>query len=197
MQQKSMIISKFKYVDEAIFKLVNVRMRRFHIGLLMATITYIGSPIFAIPYITILVLLRKFPGIQLLSIVTFINCFIGQLIVQSTKRIVDRRRPYISLNFAVTGRIPSSRYSFPSGHTCAAFCMAIPFITLQFPLIVCIIAILIAFTVGISRIYIGVHYPTDVMFGIIAAIIASSITRLVINISFVNDLLNNIFARLN
>ncbi len=194
--RNSKIIIWFKTCDEVIFKLINVKMRRFHISRFMAIVTYIGSPIFALPYITILILLRKYPGIDQLAVLSLFNCFFGQLIVQSTKRIVDRRRPYISLNFAVTGRIPSSRYSFPSGHTCAAFCMAIPFLTLQFAPIICIIAIIIAFTVGISRIYIGVHYPTDVMFGIVAAIIAATITRIVINIRFVDDIINYFFARL-
>ena len=60
-------------------------------------------------------------------------------------------------------------YSFPSGHTAASFASAVAmFPNLQkkysIPLLV------LAFLIGFSRLYIGIHYPTDVLVGLIDGI---------------------------
>jgi undecaprenyl-diphosphatase len=81
------------------------------------------------------------------------------------KRLVKRDRPYETLP-GVKGRVkPGDQFSFPSGHTAAAVLMA----TLLgnayphlFP-----ITIAWALAVGLSRIYLGVHYPTDVVAGML------------------------------
>ena len=61
-------------------------------------------------------------------------------------------------------------YSFPSGHTAAAFtAVAALWFAGQkrFSLIVLILAVLIAF----SRLYLYVHYPTDVLGGVVIGIL--------------------------
>lgn len=91
---------------------------------------------------------------------------LSTLITQSTKRIVQRDRPFITYSF-ITKRGDGGGYSFPSGHTSAAFCTATS-LSLLFPKWYVIApAYAYAATVGYARMYEGVHYPTDVLAGAI------------------------------
>lgn len=89
---------------------------------------------------------------------------VSSIVTQSMKRIIKRDRPYVTYPYIVKRDVGGS-YSFPSGHTSAAFCTATS-LSLLFPKWYVIApSYLYAATVGYARMYQGVHYPSDVLVG--------------------------------
>ena len=90
------------------------------------------------------------------------------LVVEMMKALMYRRRPFIRLTQArIVGRRAGGR-SFPSGHTSQAFFMA-TLLAQHFHASVWAALLLygIALLVGITRVYVGAHYPRDVLAGAI------------------------------
>lgn len=86
--------------------------------------------------------------------------------VYGIKHIVNRQRPAVK-DPTFTAVINESDPSFPSGHTSEAFATATS-LTIAFPKWYVIVpAYSWAITVSYSRLYLGVHYPTDVLAGAI------------------------------
>jgi len=81
------------------------------------------------------------------------------LLVVVVKRVVRRTRPAAELHLSA---LPD-RFSFPSGHTAAAFALAIAMFGAS-PILVPGL-LLLACCVAYGRMYLGVHYPLDVAAG--------------------------------
>lgn len=102
---------------------------------------------------------------------------IGALITNVTlKNLVARTRPYEIVEGLVLLIEKQRDYSFPSGHTCASFAAAGVYwrmLPKKFGIPLVILAAMIAF----SRLYVGVHYPTDVLAGLLIGLFAAWAAR--------------------
>ncbi|WP_317898662.1 phosphatase PAP2 family protein [Aurantibacillus circumpalustris] len=86
------------------------------------------------------------------------------------KYTIDRPRPYKTYPSEITARTHSGSYSFPSGHTTSAFAMATALSLSYKEWYVAVPAYLYAGIVGYSRMRLGVHFPTDVLAGMVLGI---------------------------
>ena len=93
---------------------------------------------------------------------------VSHLLVQLVKRTVGRPRPSRSLE-CMALVVEPDRFSFPSGHAAAAMSVAFVYASaypaLALPLVV------LAGAVGMSRVFLGVHYPGDVLIGQMIAVL--------------------------
>ncbi len=89
------------------------------------------------------------------------------------KNLIARERPCATYPELVElVKVPTS-YSFPSGHTVSA--IAVSFTILSQHKKFGIVTIILALLMGLSRLYVGVHFPTDVYGGIIVGFAISLI----------------------
>ena len=92
------------------------------------------------------------------------------LLFMGVKNLVGRPRPFEAWQGLNCLMAPPDKFSFPSGHTMTAFAVwgvlavGLPVLSQLY--------LVIAILIGLSRVFLGLHYPTDVLAG---ALLGSSI----------------------
>lgn len=142
------IINLFKYKSDILTNIMKI-------------ITFLGSALSIILLTVLLIIVVKGKRNKILIL---INVIVTTLLNQLLKKVFQRGRPIDSI-------IEESGYSFPSGHSMVSMAFYGFLIYLVYKsnikykgLIVGLLSVLIVL-IGISRIYLGVHYPTDVIGG--------------------------------
>lgn len=146
--------------------------------------THLGDTEFAIPMLALGLILSFFKKTRKYGITLFLAILIGTLFTNVVlKNLCGRARPYVTLAgdtdfmswYSRAGMNIESDNSFPSGHTTCAFEIAtalfLSFKNKKAGWLVYIYAVLIM----CSRIYLMVHYPTDVFVGVIVGTVAGII----------------------
>ncbi len=103
--------------------------------------------------------------VKVKSYKTGITLLVAGAVSSTLKLTVQRARPFTTYPEIIYQKTETGSYSFPSGHTNFAFATATS-LTLAFPKWYVIIpSYSYAVAVGYSRMYLGVHYPSDVLAG--------------------------------
>lgn len=100
--------------------------------------------------------------------------------VQLLKRSVARPRPSLPAGIGSLIAAPD-RFSFPSGHSAATLSLALP-VAMTLDPIAGTTLVSLAAVVGLSRCYLGVHYPGDVLVGWALAILAVPVATAVLSV---------------
>jgi undecaprenyl-diphosphatase len=140
-------------------------------------LTYLGSHFAVIFFIILSWILTKRKRILLRLVLLYAT---QSAVIYSVKLLGQRRRPFLFLEMASKlSRGPGEILdpSFPSAHAAFAFMMA-TLLAGRFPRYRVIFFIVAAF-IGWTRIYLGLHYPTDVIAGVL---LGYGITKLFLKI---------------
>jgi undecaprenyl-diphosphatase len=136
---------------------------------LMAAITYAGSGI-ALGILCTVVLVLLLRNREHVAAWYFVTCFTGAAMLnQICKHLFARARPDLWVS-----ALPETSFSFPSGHAMnsMAMCAALVIVTWPGKWRNATLAFSTVFVplVGVSRLYWGVHYPSDIVAGWACAI---------------------------
>lgn len=125
--------------------------------------SYIGTYRLAALFLTLLLGLKE--KTRPIAFILFLSVLISYGITGILKEIIERPRPYVELGLMAADMLvlTDPYLSFPSGHTTTAFATAtVVFVYFKRWRIIAIISAAIA---GLARIYLMVHYPSDVLAG--------------------------------
>jgi undecaprenyl-diphosphatase len=153
------------------FRVINQNFKRKYLNQFFHGITHLGGATFTITA-TLLILFFSTGQLKMTALASAISLTISHLPVAIMKKLYPRKRPYLVLDEIFVTDKPLKDHSFPSGHTTAIFAFIMPFI-LYSPLnSISILLLFLAITVGLSRMVLGLHYPSDVIVGCVLGSLA-------------------------
>ena len=166
------ILRAVQSIDAGILLFIQEHIRGPVLNAVMIFFTTVGNA--GIVWIALSIILMFFRKHRKLGF-SILVCIAAAWLVNDgvIKNIVCRPRPFTVVDgLEILVSRPSS-FSFPSGHACSSFCAA--FVITRFRgkkgALIYIVSALIAF----SRIYVGVHYPSDIITGAIIGTMSGAI----------------------
>ncbi len=158
-------------IDKSILLFIQEFIRCNFLNKIMTFITTLGNGGFIwIALGVILISFKKSRKIGILVLCALILEFtVNDLIL---KNLVERVRPFNQFSDIIPLVKKPISFSFPSGHTASSFAAA-GIIFLYTKKKYGIPALILATLIGFSRVYLGVHFPSDVIIGCLVGIISS------------------------
>lgn len=178
------VTNNISWFDDSIYNFI-IGFRSNPLDLVLKTITRLGDTIVIMIIVIVTLMFLNKRNRIILGSTTILTVTFNQAI----KHILRRPRPeHLRL-------IKQGGFSYPSGHSMIAICVYGIMIYLinkniknkKIKIMLSILLTILILTIGISRIYVGVHYPSDVLGGFLL-----SGTILILNLTFTDKLYGGI-----
>lgn len=112
---------------------------------------------------------RKFGFLALMALL--LSFLVGEVLI---KNIIGRSRPWMDFPDYVLMIPGPSSYSFPSGHSSSSFTAATVFFYMNKKFGIC--ALILAALIAFSRVFLFVHYPSDILAGALLGVFFGVVT---------------------
>ena len=165
-----------QYFDMPVFYFINHNLSNPVFNIIMPAITSLGTKDFVL-IVGLLLLFSKKKETKRLGILLIVGTEVSYFTVKILKVLIARPRPFMAIKNVMLLEQYARDFSFPSGHATLSF-MAASLFACRYKRY--IVFYLLAALVCFSRVYVGVHYPTDVICG---AMIGTVIGLVIVNIA--------------
>ena len=161
-------------INVDLFNYINHNLQNPFFDFIMPIITHLGGfkiLIVACVLVFVLSIIYKNDNVKRIVLLCALSLLIAGGIAVLLKNAVLEPRPFVSLSNVHLLIAEDDPNSFPSGHTTSTFAVIS---VLMFKLRNKLWAVVLLFwgiLIGFSRIYVGVHYPLDVLAGAIIGIV--------------------------
>lgn len=169
------ILRKLENIDIASFLFVSDKSNCLSLRALAFFLSMFGNGyfyIFALPFI--ICWMSPVKGVYIVELCV-ISIFLEKILYMTLKRGFKRARPPVRLESVTEIVRPPDEFSFPSGHSSTAFCLAVvmshyfPQMRVEF--------FAIAGLIAVSRVVLRAHFPLDVIVG---SLLGSSVACIVL-----------------
>ena len=168
------ILQSIQQLDGEILLLIQRYLRMDMLTPFMKSVTFLGNGGWF--WILCAVVLLAVPKTRKTGYAAVLSLIFGVIVTNLLlKNIVARPRPFAEIEALIPLIAKPTDFSFPSGHTTASFAVALVMLRML-PKKIGIPAVVLAALVAFSRLYLGVHYPTDVLAGFVIALVGSTLS---------------------
>ena len=174
-----LMIDSIITLDKELFLILNNNLEHWFNDIFLGGFTIIGYTHFLLPIAASYLYIINKHNFRSNLFILIAAALFGGFLIQIIKHVVQRPRPLSEMApLILAGKVhihnlfyPYHSNSFPSGHTQSAFGIAVVLICINQRHVTYLL--LIASLIGLSRIYVGVHFPLDVICGAIVGALSS------------------------
>lgn len=171
--QASMVFRHLDRVELRLCQPFNRACRRRWVQELFAAVSRLGNGIFWYALMLFLAATQGRAGLIAAGHMGLVGAACLLLYTLLKPRLM-RERPFVSHADIALGTAPLDRFSFPSGHTLHAVAFSVIALS-YFPVLAWVLVPFVALT-ALSRIVLGLHYPSDVVAGAVLGLLVAQLS---------------------